>query len=101
MGKIIVYTKEKGKIETDNGADFIGLTWHRLDGPAYQKFNRNGQVAYEVYYINDKQHRLGGPSFQSFSETGKLNYRVYYINGKHYTKTEYDVEIFKMKLALL
>ena len=73
MGKIIVYTKEKGKIETDNGADFIGLTWHRLDVPAYQKFNRNGQVAYEVYYIN----------------------------GVGYTKFGYDTEIFKMKLALL
>ena len=101
MNKHIVYTKEKGKIETDNLGDVKYLIWHRLDGPAYQEFHDNGKLAVEVYYINDKQHRLGGPSFQSFSETGKLNYRVYYINGKHYTKTEYDAEIFKMKLALL
>ena len=73
MKTFIVYTKEKGKIETDNSDDFIGLTYHRLDGPAYQRFYTNGQLAYVSYLVN----------------------------GKYYTKSEYDAEIFKMKLALL
>ena len=69
----IIYTKEKCKIETDNWADFLGLTLHRLDGSAYQAFYDNGQLEYESYYIN----------------------------GKYYNKSDYDVEIFKMKLELL
>ena len=73
MTKYIVYTKEKGKIETDNYDVFFRLTRHRLDGPAYQTFHVNRELQYEAYYIN----------------------------GEEYTKSDYDAEIFKMKLSLL
>ena len=73
MTRYVVYTKEKGKIETDKGDDFNVLTWHREDGPAYQVFYDNRQI----------------------------HYTSYYINGKCYNKSDYDAEIFKMKLALL
>ena len=72
MKEYIVYTKEKGKIETDNWTDFLGLTRHRLDGPAYQNFF-----------------------------DGQLRYKSYYINGKIYTKQAHTIEIFKMKLSLI
>ena len=129
MKKYIVYTKEKGKIETDNWRDFECLTWHiedgpayqefhdngqlfheeyyingklhRLDGPAYQRFYDTGQLYYESYYINGKMHRLDGPAFKEFYDNDKLNHAKYYINGKCYNKSDYDAEIFKMKLALL
>ena len=101
MTKYIVYTKEKGKIETNNYNEFDGLTLHGENGPAIQGFYYSGKLANEVYYLNNKRHRLDGPAFQSFYNNGKLEYESYYINGKYYTKTEYDAEIFKMKLALL
>ena len=73
MKNYIVYTKEKGKIETDNWADFLGLTVHRLDGPAYQAFYDNGQLEYESYYINNK----------------------------YYTTSAYDVYMFNKKMELI
>jgi len=73
MKTFIVYTKEKGKIETDNWDDLRGLTLHREDGPAYQGFYDNGQLFHEAYYIN----------------------------GELYTKSNYDAEVFKMKFPLL
>jgi len=73
MKKYIIYTKEKGKIETDNLYDVGGLTLHREDGPAIQRFHTDG----------------------------KLYTKAYYINGELYTKSNYDAEVFKMKLALL
>ena len=96
----IIYTKEKCKIETDNYNDFDGLTYHREDGPAYQRFN-NGQLIHEVYYINGKMHRLDGPAYQAFYDNAQLDYEAYYINGEEYSKSEYEAELFKMKLALL
>ena len=101
MKQIIVYTKEKGKIETDNGCNIGGLTLHNEDGPAYQRFNSNGQLDFIEYYKNGKRHRLDGPAHQRFYPGGQLGYEEYYINSTFYTKTEYAVEIFKMKLALL
>ena len=101
MTKYIVYTKEKGKIETDNWRDFECLTRHRVDGSAMQRFHDNGQLTYKAYFINDKLHRLDGPAYQTFHDNGELNHKSYYINGIYYSKFEYDVEIFKMKLALL
>ena len=129
MSKYIIYTKEKGKIETDNWCNIGGLTYHREDGPAYQRFNSNGQLDFieyyingkrhrldgpaykefhdngqlfhEEYYINGKLHRLDGPALQRFYDNGQLNAETYYINGKYYSKADYEVEIFKMKLALL
>ena len=47
MPKFIIYTKEKGKIETDKGYDFNSLTWHRLDGPAFIEFYDDGQLFHE------------------------------------------------------
>ena len=73
MEKYIVYTKENGKFETDTYNDIDGLTLHRLDGPAVYVFHADGE----------------------------LYTKAYYLNGEYYTKTEYDAEIFKMKLALL
>ena len=50
---------------------------------------------------NGKRHRLDGPGIQRFTDDSKLEYESYYINGKEYTKSNYDVKIFNMKLALL
>ena len=129
MKEYIVYTKEKGEIETDNYNDFEGLTRHREDGPAYQRFYNNGQLEYEEYYLNGIAHRLDGPAFQTFYDNGQLSYEEYWINGKrcrldgpavlkflqntevqyiqywingiYYSKSTYTAKIFKMKLSIL
>ena len=101
MKKYIVYTKEKGKIETTNYCDFNTLTLHREDGPAIREFYDNNELDYKAYYKNGKRHRINGPAIIVFSNDGRLCYNAYYINGKDYTKAEYDIKIFKMKLALL
>jgi len=100
MIRYIVYTKEKGKIETDNWWDFIDLTWHREDGPALQEFY-SGQLAIVKYYINGKRHRLDGPAYKDFFYDGKPSSETYYINDVWYTKSDYEAEIFKMNLSLL
>ena len=127
--KYIIYTKEKGKIETDNCDDFKDLTRHKVDGPAIQRFYDNGQLLRAQYYINGKRHRedgpasqhfytggqladvsywlngkmhrLDGPAHQGFYDDGQIEYEEYYINDRYYTKSEYAAEIFKMKLSLL
>jgi len=101
MKKYIVYAKENGKIETDFYRKVKRLTKHREDGPAMQSFNSDGQLAYESYWVNGKWHRLDGPARIYYKKDGKLLQKLYYINNKEYNKSEYDVEIFKMKLALL
>ena len=101
MKKYIAYTKEKGKIESNNSYDFKGLTYHRLDGLAYQSFYSNDKLHIKSYWVNNIRHRLDGPAYQSFKANGQLRYEEYCINGKTYTKSEYTKEIFKMKLALI
>ena len=129
MKKYIVYTKENGKIETDNWDDVGGLTLHRengpaiqgfyysgklaneayylnskrhrLDGTAYQEFYPGGQLDYEEYYINGKRHRIDGPAYQRFYDTGQLYYESYYINGRFYIKSDYAVYMFNKKMQLL
>ena len=93
MSKYIVYTKEKGKIETSNWDDIDNLTYHREDGPAFQEFHDNGQLQRKAYYINGKQHRLDGPAFQSFTVSGELLYEAYCINGKDLTFEEWQVKV--------
>ena len=93
MSKYIVYTKEKGKIETDNYDDFKALTSHREDGPAIQKFHNNGKLEYVGYYINDKQHRLDGPAYQQFNDNGKLEYVGYYINDKEFSFKQWQAKV--------
>ena len=127
--KYIIYTKEKGKIETDNCDDFKDLTRHKVDGPAIQRFYDNGQLLraqyyingkrhredgpahqrfyanaqlyFESYWLNGKMHRLDGPAYQGFYDDGQIEDEEYYINGIYYSKSEYETELFKMKLALL
>ena len=101
MSKYIVYTKEKGKIETNKRDDFEYLTWHIEDGPAFQIFHDNRQLFHEEYYINGKRHRIDGPAYQRFYDTGQLYYESYYINGRFYIKSDYAVYMFNKKMQLL
>jgi len=73
MYKYNVYTLEKGLVETDNYGEVISLTWHKENGPAYIKYDNNGNIIYESYYIN----------------------------GCRYTKEQYNKELLKLKVQSL
>jgi len=84
MSEYIIYTKEKGKIETDHFnvfSDLDDLTLHREDGPAYQHFHENGKLEQIEYCIDGKRHRLDGPAVQKFHLSGRLYFEAYYKHG--------------------
>jgi len=85
-----VYTKKNGIIVTDNYNDFRKLTWHREDGPAYIDYYDNGNIEYEVYYINGKCTRLDGPASIWYDKDGKIKKVEYYIKNKYYTFEEWQ-----------
>ena len=68
-----VYTKEKGLIDTNDYNDFVGLTLHRLDGPAYIEYDMNGNIIRTEYWIKDIE----------------------------YTKDQYEKELLKLKVQSL
>jgi antitoxin component YwqK of YwqJK toxin-antitoxin module len=46
------------------------------------EYYKNGQLAYEEYYLNDKRHNPNGPACRRWYDNGQLVYEVYYLNGK-------------------
>jgi hypothetical protein len=64
--------------------------WHREDGPASQKWFKNGQLNYQFFYKNAKYHREDGPACISWDENGQEKYRFYYLNDKELSKEEFD-----------
>jgi len=102
MKQYKIYTIEKGIVETDILNDnLLKLTWHREDGPAFIEYVNNGNVAYEVYYVNGKQHRLDGPASIFYAQNSNIQIVSYYINGKFYSKKDYNREILEFKFKSL
>lgn len=68
---------------------------HRLDGPAYRLWHTNGQLWHEVWYINGNKHRLDGPAYREWFSSGKrLRYAWWYINDVRYeTEAEFQVAV--------
>jgi len=98
MKKYKVYTKEKGIIETNDGSGILELTLHRVDGPAYIRYDINANKKIEEYCVDGKIHRLNGPAVIQYAEDGNIIYEVYYINGIEYTEENYHKELLKLKL---
>jgi hypothetical protein len=57
---------------------------HRLDGPAYKFFYKNGTLAAEEWYQNGSLHRLGGPAMRVFSFSGDIVKYVYFVNNNRH-----------------
>ena len=121
MTYVIVYTKEKGRlelteqeydmgssIETLHREDGPAVEWtsdgnthwykdgflHREDGPAVEEENRG----YRVWYMNGIMHREDGPALEYSS--GFLHW---YLDGKQYSKEGFNEiikEIDSLDLAL-
>lgn len=58
---------------------------HREDGPAIIRYNENGKVEEEEWYLNDKSFRRdGGPVLIRYHENGKIEEEVWLSkNGKY------------------
>lgn len=75
------------------------LYWHREDGPAFIRYNKNGSIRYEEYWINSKLHREDGPANIRYNPDGSIEYNYYYINNKIISKEQYKKE-YGWKLRL-
>ena len=49
-------------------------------------YYRNGNVYYEIYFLNDKYHRTDGPAFIDYNEDGRVYREEYYLNGIRFYK---------------
>jgi antitoxin component YwqK of YwqJK toxin-antitoxin module len=56
--------------------------FHREDGPAYIRYNENGNIKYKSYFSNNKLHREDGPASIQYYENGNIQCEYYYLNGK-------------------
>jgi len=83
MNKYVVYTKELGKISTNNVEDFIFLTLHRTDGPAFIEYNTDyGTKSFEEWWVDRKKHRTDGPAVVSYDTNNQPLLQVYYKDDK-------------------
>ena len=56
--------------------------FHRENGPAFQKWYKNGQKFKEIYYIKGKKHRENNAASLEWYENGQIKYIIYYIDDK-------------------
>ena len=61
---------------------------HREDGPAYERYYKNGTIACREWYINGKMHREDGPADEQYYVNGTIWYQIWYINGIELTKED-------------
>jgi antitoxin component YwqK of YwqJK toxin-antitoxin module len=49
----------------------------------------NGSVASRVYYFNNKWHKEDGPAYVSYDRNGDIVYKEYWLNDKELTEEEW------------
>jgi hypothetical protein len=54
---------------------------HNENGPAYERYYKDGKLEYKSYYINGKLHNPNGPAVKHYSENGQVYFKQYFING--------------------
>jgi len=73
---------------------FVDGKCRRLDGPAYRSWFKTGQLEIEEWRVDNKYHRLDGPACQCWHENGQLGYEDWYFNGIRYKKEEHPFILF-------
>lgn len=85
----------------DNLSESIYDIIHRDNNlPAYIKFDNNGNMILEEYYLYGNLHNLNGAAIVKYTNFKKENER-FFINDIEYTKNEYHKQIRKLKLEQL
>jgi len=64
--------------------------YHKEDGPAYRSFYLNGELAYEEWWVNNKEHRMDGPASAYYNKDGTILFEKYHINGEKMSKEEWE-----------
>jgi len=127
MSKFKLYTNF-GVYNLDSIPPLINTVVHRLDGPAIIRYDCDGCIDYEAYYVNNQLHRVDGPAriwynknkiieviyYQNhechmldgpanikYDENGNIRYETYYINNTYYLEDAYYKELLNRKLNLL
>lgn len=77
--RMIVYFESGEKKETWENKQG---KYHRLDGPAYQFWFKDGKRAIEEWYVNGKRHREGGPAGTAWHENGKKRYEEWFYQDQ-------------------
>lgn len=49
--------------------------------PAFIKYNKDGQVIYLGYFVNDKFHKINEPALIKYHDNGQIEELKYYVNG--------------------
>jgi antitoxin component YwqK of YwqJK toxin-antitoxin module len=49
--------------------------------PTNVEYYENGQIQYQIWYINGELHNENGPAIIKYYETGKIQYKFWKING--------------------
>lgn len=57
---------------------------HRIDGPAYISFYKNGQPRCKEWWVDGRKHNTTGPAIKGFYSNGNLKHEVFYIDGKRH-----------------
>ena len=70
---------------------------NRLDGPAFRRWFKNGQLATEWWFRDGKMHRLNGPAYQTWDVNGQRRRKGWYIDDIEYdTEACYWKKMFEM-----
>lgn len=56
--------------------------YHRVDGPAIQRWFKDGKLDYQEWYINGKAHRIDGPAAQTWDHNGRLKYEAWILDNE-------------------
>jgi antitoxin component YwqK of YwqJK toxin-antitoxin module len=78
----------KYRISHVNNAEFFIISFydkcghpHKLNGPNYQFFRKNGQLVTQLFSIHGKSHNICGPAGVRYYENSKINMKQYFIEN--------------------
>jgi len=66
---------------------FIDRKAHRINKPAFIKYNRDGLIITEWYYLKGKLHNSVGPAYRYYYD--KRWYNCFYINGVRFSRDRF------------
>lgn len=65
--------------------------YHKLNGPARETFydNENKMLYEHNWYFSNMRHRMDGPAYISFDKNGAISNKGYYMLGQAYDENKY------------
>lgn len=101
MKRYEIHTKNGIYYEDVLTNDIYDLDWHREDDAALFEYYADGSIRSKSWYHNNVKHRINEPAVITHYKDGCVSSESYFLNGMGYTKSDFDYEMFKIKLGLL